>query len=849
MKHKFLLLAALLCCSLGAWAHDVSSARIYFDNTNSQWTTDYICILIGNSSYSKGYAMTPIANTNLYYKNDFSYNGFGGLAFIASGSEWSGNAENYDTRRTYATNYTDKHANSLDKCCLFIPAGTSKGTSIDYKHVSSKDNYRDLLHKGQKIEVYISDDGGATYTAAGTWYGTFTADYYQLSDYKTTESKNKTLANTTDANATATCVRSSTVTFTESATAAGYVFNGWGTTAAGPTVAGATYSYTVESTKTIYAFFMDNRKNLVVTTESDAKGSVTGDTRHITSFDNPYTITATPASGYVFDRWVVTNGEVEYVDGTSATDATAHINISDNVAIHATFKAPMTIYYVPLASDAALADAGERVFKLNVQYTPTGSSDPVYIYHTMVKMPDTYYHCRPVYKYEAYVPDLTYPIGFVQFQVRNSNNEWVSQIEKTSVTTVSGWHGQMVVATGSSTGDRIAFTSGECYTIAVESENESYGTVSVSEISAYDGSAVSISATPEYGYVFDRWEVSDPGIVLADATSASTTVSATAAGTITATFAEELEVRISVVGTFNSWGSDETPHHFIRRVCTDHVAYFTKHLTADTYEFKLINNFSATNQWLGNTGTINQYTSFATWWQFEANDGSEYNCKIVIPFEADYTFAINLDNMRLMVQYPVQLTISAAKYASYYGSKNLIIPDGMTAQYVTNWNNTILSWETLNEYIPAETGVILSGAPGTYVAYVTSETEAVSGNMLKGSLTNQVIDNACVHYILSAESDGSRVGLYWPNEATVDDNTGVGQFTNNANKAYLELPASGASMAPRRYVFGESMLPTDIEEVGSETTNAARSEKILRNGQLFILRGEHIFNAQGQMVK
>lgn len=194
----------------------------------------------------------------------------------------------------------------------------------------------------------------------------------------------------------------------------------------------------------------------------------------------------------------------------------------------------------------------------------------------------------------------------------------------------------------------------------------------------------------------------------------------------------------------------------------------------------------------------------------------------------------------------VNLTISNAKYASWYGADNLVIPDGITAQYVTDWNNTILSWETLNDYIPAETGVILSGAPGTYIAYITSETEAATGNMLKGSLTDEVIDNACVHYILSAESDGSRVGLYWPNEETVDDNTGVGQFTNKAKKAYLELPASGASLAPRRYVFGANQMPTDIENV---QPSANSSQKMLLNGQLFIRRGEHTYNAQGKIVK
>ena len=118
--------------------------------------------------------------------------------------------------------------------------------------------------------------------------------------------------------------------------------------------------------------------------------------------------------------------------------------------------------------------------------------------------------------------------------------------------------------------------------------------------------------------------------------------------------------------------------------------------------------------------------------------------------------------------------------------------------------------------------------------------------MLKGSLTDEVIKNACVHYILSAESDGSRVGLYWPNEETVDDNTGVGQFTNKAKKAYLELPASGASLAPRRYVFGANQMPTDIENV---QPSANSSQKFLRDGQLFIRRGEHTYNAQGKIVK
>ena len=42
---------------------------------------------------------------------------------------------------------------------------------------------------------------------------------------------------------------------------------------------------------------------------------------------------------------------------------------------------------------------------------------------------------------------------------------------------------------------------------------------------------------------------------------------------------------------------------------------------------------------------------------------------------------------------------------------------------------------------------------------------------------------------------------------------------------------------------------TGIEEVGSETANAVRSEKILRDGRLYILIGDKTYDATGQMVK
>lgn len=334
-------------------------------------------------------------------------------------------------------------------------------------------------------------------------------------------------------------------------------------------------------------------------------------------------------------------------------------------------------------------------------------------------------------------------------------------------------------------------------------------------ITYFAGDATTITATPALSYYeFDHWDVPS-GITVESTTSASTTVtSASNGGTITAYF-HEVPRSINVASEDNAKGT-VTP--------TSEISYTVG--TTPTIEATVVDDHYAFDYWDVPSG-ISVSNDHAASTTITAADN---NGTITAHFK----------------KVGVDLTITAAGYASYYGAENLIIPSGITAQYVTDWNNTILSWETLNEYIPAETGVILSGAPGTYVAYVTAETETADGNMLKGSLTDEVINNTCVHYILSAESDGSRVGLYWPNEATVDDNTGVGQFTNKAKKAYLELPASGASLAPRRYVFGANQMPTDIENV---QPSANSSRKMFLNGQLFIRRGEHTYNAQGKIVK
>ena len=76
---------------------------------------------------------------------------------------------------------------------------------------------------------------------------------------------------------------------------------------------------------------------------------------------------------------------------------------------------------------------------------------------------------------------------------------------------------------------------------------------------------------------------------------------------------------------------------------------------------------------------------------------------------------------------------------------------------------------------------------------------------------------------------------------TTHDNTGEYAWLKD-----YTLMASGPGYA--MWVNRTAPLPTDIEEVESGEPKVER-RKILRNGQLFILQGDRMYNAQGQLVK
>ena len=95
------------------------------------------------------------------------------------------------------------------------------------------------------------------------------------------------------------------------------------------------------------------------------------------------------------------------------------------------------------------------------------------------------------------------------------------------------------------------------FAIAVKSSDENKGTVTPATGDAGITTYITITATPKEGYRFVNWTTTTAGITMADANNASTTVTATAAGTITANF-EEIPPTTVYFKPINGWKGDNT---------------------------------------------------------------------------------------------------------------------------------------------------------------------------------------------------------------------------------------------------------------------------------------------------
>lgn len=187
----------------------------------------------------------------------------------------------------------------------------------------------------------------------------------------------------------------------------------------------------------------------------------------------------------------------------------------------------------------------------------------------------------------------------------------------------------------------------------------------------------------------------------------------------------------------------------------------------------------------------------------------------------------------------VSVTIGETGYATlYYSDRALTVPAGVKGYTCSLAGGSFKMEEVFTEgkIIPAGTGVLLNGNPGTYTFNVSSEAGTpVADNWLKGSDEKATTEGGERYYMLSldANSTAGSVGFYW-------GAANGGAFTNGAHKAYLCVKP-GVAGAKTCYRFDGQTTAIDGTRADKPTT---------ADGAVYNLAGQRVDRSyKGVVIK
>ena len=187
-------------------------------------------------------------------------------------------------------------------------------------------------------------------------------------------------------------------------------------------------------------------------------------------------------------------------------------------------------------------------------------------------------------------------------------------------------------------------------------------------------------------------------------------------------------------------------------------------------------------------------------------------------------FVINYD----ATAFVTSVTTNAYGWAtfSYDANLQLALPAGLKIYTGVFDGDHTLNLNEVN-YVKANEGVVVFGAPNTTYYFAAGGSGANGTNNLKPSSAYTVGDQNV--YILK----GEELREY------------VGTTALAANKAYLQLPAAAPAPASKRI----RMVINQTTGVENVEAAPAKAEKFVENGEILIRRGNEVYNLQGQIVK
>lgn len=179
------------------------------------------------------------------------------------------------------------------------------------------------------------------------------------------------------------------------------------------------------------------------------------------------------------------------------------------------------------------------------------------------------------------------------------------------------------------------------------------------------------------------------------------------------------------------------------------------------------------------------------------------------------------------------VSVSAAGYATLYAPVALTIPENVQA-YTASFADNKVTLTPIEGTIPANTGVVIEAAEGTYNFAITT-TDATATSDLRGDVATANVDAASAAYILG-KTDAQGVGFFKLNSTDRAIKGGRAYYVapNGAAAAYL-FNGNVTGLEAIKTALNDANAPI-YDLSGRKVAKAVKGGLYIKNGQKFIVK-------------
>ena len=535
----------LLAGTSNVWAWDIYG-NLYFNNSSKNWTN--VSLIVGNDNWHQGYKFSKLNNTQLYY-SWVNYSGYNDLYFVNANYTSNGNSKPYDKAKNY-TRWQPGKFDYKESKQWYFDAITQDKTLILPKYTATAD-------------IKVSKDGGNTYTVThDITLGVLTLTGTYMNGDDATGQTTETTDGTHDYKYENIPVTGEFTLTNTSVTNEAYEFVGFGT-GDKPTINSNSHTWNVTASTTYYAFYKaksytitldpqnGESKSTVTATYGAAMPSIANDLPKKTgyTFGGYYTeingggTQYYNADGKSAKNWDKTSATTLYakwtpVEYTITYDLDGGTNHADNPASY-TIETPTITLQAP-TKELYIFDGwySENTYTNKVTEIKKGTTGDIALY---AKWSETKYSVNINTNNRNW--GITTPSGAnwvgptpVDLTATPHTGYHFTEWKATGGASIADPNNETTTITATASGTATAHFAEILYNINVQSSNDAHGKVEQSAQQAGISTTITITAGPMEGYEFTGWSKTGD-ITIASINSATTTLTATSAGTVTANFA------------------------------------------------------------------------------------------------------------------------------------------------------------------------------------------------------------------------------------------------------------------------------------------------------------------------